>query len=172
MDSDLAKSAASVARRIQESVREFALPPAEVMPAADQPVLPHSLFANTRGYMEKVVYQINRTYGATCYDACAVMIRRLVEVLIIEAFEHNNIAGKIKNKDGDYLFLDDLIDRTLAEPWSLGRIAKRGLKKLKTIGDQSAHSRRYNARRQYIDDVIIELRAVSEEFLYIAGLKK
>ena len=172
MTSDIVKAAAVLAREIQGSVRSVMRPPSEVTPPSHEPVLPHSLFANTRGYIEKIVYQINRTYEQTCYDACAVMIRRLVEVLIIEAFEHHHISSKIKNSTGDFLYLQDLVTAALSEStWNLGRNTKGGLTKLKTIGDQSAHSRRYNARRMYIDDVIIDLRTVAEEFLYLAGLK-
>ena len=167
------KAALSRVNKIREAVKPVTLPPTEVTPSVDQPVLPHSLFKDTRGYIEKVVFQINRSYEHTCYDACAVMIRRLVEVLIIEAFEHHGMASKVQNTHGDYLYLGDLIDKTVAEPsWTLGRNAKRGLPKLKTIGDQSAHSRRYNARRTYIDAVIIDVRTVAEELLYLAALRK
>jgi hypothetical protein len=101
------------------------------------------------------------------------MIRRLVEILIIEAFEHHNLAATIKNASGDYVFLNDLVDSAIAETtaWTLGRSSRRGLRKLKAIGDQSAHSRRYNARREYIDDIIIELRTVVEEFVYLSGIR-
>lgn len=172
METNTAKAVVRLARAIQESVRDISLPASEVMAPSNEPVLPHSLFQNTRGYLERIVYQINSSYEHTCYDACAVMIRRLVEVLIIEAFEKNGLGAKVKNVDGDFFYLQDLITAALAEPsWSLGRNTKGGLSKLKTIGDQSAHSRRYNARRAYIDEVIIDLRTVAEEFLYIAGLR-
>ena len=167
-----AKRALTLARDIQASANEVARPPSEVTAPYDQPVLPHSLFEDTRGYIEKIVYQINRTYEHTCYDACAVMIRRLVEVLIIEAFEEHKLGDKIKDPHGNYVHLDDLINATLSElSWTLGRNTKTGLPKLKTMGDQSAHGRRYNARRQYVDEVIVVLRTASEELLYLADLR-
>ncbi len=172
MESDTAKAAVALARAIQESAWNINRPPSEISAPSNEPVLPHSLFHNTRGYIEKIVYQVNRTYDQTCYDACAVMIRRLIEVLIIEAFEHHKILRKIQNPSGVFFYLQELITASVAETsWSLGRNTKSGLDKLKTIGDQSAHSRRYNARRAYIDDVIINLRTVAEEFLYLAGLR-
>ena len=71
-----------------------------------------------------------------------------------------------------YFYLSDLVAKTLAEiPWNLGRNTKSGLQKLKAVGDRSAHSRRYNAKREYIDELIIPLRDVCEELLYLAGLK-
>lgn len=171
MSSNTAKIVAGAAKAIQKIADTTLRPPSEVTRPINEPVLPHSLFVGTRGYLEKIVYQINRTYEHTCYDACAVMIRRLVEILIIETFEHHGISSKIKNSSGDFLYLQDLINSALSESWSLGRNTKGGLTKLKTIGDQSAHSRRYNARRAYIDDIIIDLRTVVEEFLYLSGLK-
>lgn len=101
------------------------------------------------------------------------MVRRLVEVLIIEAFEHKRIADKIKDKNDSYLRLEELVHLSIDEPsFNLCRNTKTALKKLKTIGDQSAHSRRYNARREYIDEIIDGLRVAAEEFLYLAGMKK
>ncbi len=170
---DLAKASVEVAKEIQKASKSVSHLPSEITVPFDQPVLLHSLFLNTRGYIEKVVFQINRTYTSSSYDACAVMIRRLIETLIIEAFEHIGEAAKIKNSNGDYLYLQDLIGVAASETkWQLGRNTKNGLINLKGIGDQSAHSRRYNARRSYIDDVIVDLRTVAEKFLYLAGLRK
>jgi hypothetical protein len=167
-----AKSVLAAAKRIQESAALLGRPPVEVTASHNEPVLPTSLFKDTRGYIEKIVVQVNRTYEHTCYDACAVMIRRLIEVLIIEAFEHHGLAANIQSSGGDFLYLQDLISATLSESsWNLGRNAKAGLRRLKTIGDQSAHSRRYNARRTYVDEVVIDLRTVAEELLYLAGMK-
>lgn len=173
MTAPLAKRALAVAKAIEDAAPDTFLPPSEVVAPRQQPVVPHSLFRDTRGYIEKVAFQINGAYEATCYDACAVMVRRLVEVLIIECFEAHGIAAKIKNEHGDFLYLADLIAATLSEgTWNLGRNTKNGLTRLKTIGDQSAHSRRYNARREYIDGVLIDLRTVAEELLYLSGIKK
>lgn len=146
--------------------------PSETEAPPRQPVLPHSLFANTRGYLEKIAFQINACYSETCYDACAVMVRRLVEVLIIEVYESHDRGNAVKGADGEYYYLQELVKRILSQgDWSLGRTTKTSLKRLKTIGDLSAHSRKYNAKRQYIDDEIQGLRATCEDLLYLAGLK-
>jgi Domain of unknown function (DUF4145) len=172
MTADKTKYTLAFAKKMQEAIDEICLLPSEISRPISEPVLPSSLFVGTRGYIEKIVYQINHSYSATCYDACAVMIRRLVEILIIEAFEHHGKSSKIQNSDKIFFYLQDLINIALSESWSLGRNTQAGLKKLKTIGDQSAHGRRYNAKKSYIDDVIIDLRTVSEEFLYLSGLRK
>ena len=147
------------------------LPPAEGTEAKSQNIIFMPLVKGTRGYIEKVSNQINGCYECGWFDACAVMIRRLLETLIIEVFEHHKIQAKIQ-KNGDYLYLRDLINITLAEPsWSLGRNTKAALPKLKDIGDKSAHSRRYNAIRHDIDDIKIDLRVVIQELLVLANLK-
>lgn len=172
MSSELAKSALVISKAIQEEVNQLWLPPADGLPSRQEMVLAKSLVKGTRGYIERVVTQINSTYENGCYDACAVMIRRLVETLIIEAFEHYNIATKIKTPAGDFFFLSDLITNTLNETsWNLGRNTKQALPKLKNIGDKSAHDRRYNAHRHDIDNIISDLRTVVQELIYLAKLR-
>lgn len=169
---DFLKGLLNVAKSVQETSDNCLLPPVDVTPIDKHIILPQSLFNSTRGYLEKIVYQINTSYENTCYDACSVMIRRLIEILIIETYEHNHIAHKIKNPEGDFFFLDDLINCCLSEPmWNLSRNTKRGLKNLKTLGDLSAHSRRYNTNRNDLDKVTQDLRVIAEEFLYLSGLK-
>jgi len=101
------------------------------------------------------------------------MMRRLIETLIIECFEKFEIADTIKDpKTGEFLFLRDMIDMLLQEKsWNLGRNTKQALPKLKNVGDQSAHSRRYNANREDIDKLANDFRVVCQELLYLAGLK-
>jgi len=162
----------AASKKIQGDVQSSALPPSEVMPSTDQSVIPFVVFKNCRrGYIEKLVHQINRCYANTCYDACAVMIRRLVETLIIEVFINRKDEQKLKDNQGDFKYLKDLISITLAEtPLHLSRNAKRGLDNLKVIGDLSAHNRRYIAFREDIDKVIPDLRVVSQELLTLAGM--
>jgi hypothetical protein len=148
-------------------------PPEEGLAAASQQVVMTSLVRDTRGYIIRVANQINGTYEKGWYDACAVMIRRLIETLIIETFEEHQIAHKIKNNAGDFLYLRDLIDKTLSEPsWNLGRNAKQALPKLKDIGDKSAHGRRFFAQRGDLQTLLSDIRTVVQELLYLSGLRK
>jgi len=101
------------------------------------------------------------------------MMHRLIETLIIECFEKHKIDVKIKDpKTREFLFLADLIDRTVQETsWNLSRNTKKSLPKLKSVGDLSAHNRRYNAHREDIDKVSNDFRTVCQELIYIAALK-
>lgn len=159
-------------KALQADLRGHSPPPEETGPSYEQPVIYLSLVAGTRGYLESLVHQINGTFEHGWYDACAVMIRRLTETLIIEAFESRKLEAKIKNKEGDFLYLGDLINATLSEQsWNLGRNAKRSLGALKDIGDKSAHSRRFIAHRRDVEKIMSDLRVVVQELVYLAGLK-
>jgi hypothetical protein len=162
----------TTAKAIQADVsREFG-PPEEGLLSESQKVVSRSLVRNTRGYIEQIANQANGAYEKGWYDACAVMTRRLIETLIIEAFEHHKIDSKIKNPQEDFFFLGDLIDCCLKEPtWNLGRNCRQALPKLKNIGDKSAHSRRFIAHRSDIDLLLPDIRTVVQELLYIANLK-
>jgi len=131
-----------------------------------------SVVRGTRGYIEQVANQINGCYEKGWFDACAVMVRRLLETLIIETFEYHKLDGKIKNSVGDFVYLRDLISRALTEKaWNLSRNTKKALPRLKDVGDKSAHSRRYNAHRGDIDKLLDDVRVVVQELIYLAGLK-
>lgn len=169
---NLARSLLEASRAAQFEAQTYGSVPDEGLPAYSQQVLPRALFLNTRGYLEKLVNQINGSYEKGWFDGCAVLMRRLIETLIIEAFEKHQIAQNIKGPSGDFLFLRDLINKALSSSsWNLSRNTKQSLNKLKDIGDKSAHSRRFIARRWDIDKVVDDLRVVAEEFLYLSGLR-
>jgi hypothetical protein len=158
--------------QFENDCKSSLLPPEGGLHAIGQPVIPFELVRSTRGYLEKIVHQINGSYSNGWYDACAVMIRRLIETLIIETFEKHKIADNIKGPSGDFLYLSDLITKALNErTWNLSRNSRQSLPKLKDIGDKSAHSRRYNALRNDIDKTIPDLRVAAQEFVYLSGFR-
>lgn len=169
---DHAVRALKAAQSIQAELDRELGPPEQGFRAPNQKVVPRSIVRNTRGYIERIANQANGAYDMGWYDACAVMIRRLIETLIIESFEKGNIADKIKNNNGEFLYLRDLISKCLAESsWNLGRGCKLALPRLKDIGDKSAHSRRFTAQRGDIDPLLSDVRDVVQELVYLAGLQ-
>lgn len=161
----------TVAKGIDSIAPKEWLPPDEGIVSKSQNIVYLPLVKGTRSYIERIANQINGCYENGWFDACAVMIRRLLETLIIEVYEQHKIENRIK-QNGDYLFLGDLISKTLSETtWNLTRNTKNALPKLKDIGDKSAHSRRFIAVRQDIDNVKSELRTVFQELLILSNLK-
>lgn len=169
----IARNVALAAQAAQNEINATVGPPEEGKRANDaNAIVPAILFKGTRGYLEKIANQANGAYSQGWFDASAVMIRRLLETLIIEAFEKHGRANEIQSRDGDFLYLQDLIAKTVTcTAWNLSRNTKQALPKIKDVGDKSAHSRRFNAVRNDLESVKGELRCVVEELLSLAGLR-
>lgn len=168
----LAPAALRVARSIENDLSGLTGPPDEGHQAKTHEVVPLSIVRGTRGYIERIANQINGTYEHGWYDACAVMIRRLFETLVIEAFEHHKLADEIKNARGDFIAFGDMIDKCLQQGvWNLGRDTRRILPTLKSVGDKSAHSRRFVAHKSDIEPIRADIRTVVQELIFLAGFK-
>lgn len=135
-------------------------------------IFPMTLLAKTkRGYLSTIGAQMNGAYTNGWCDACAVMMRRLLEASIIEAFEEQGIASHIKDGNDEYLMLTKMIDKALVETkWTLSRVSKKALPGLRDLGHQSAHGRRFTAQKSDIDRVRGDVRTTVEEFLHLANL--
>lgn len=135
-------------------------------------IFPLSLLAQTRrGYLVHVCRQMNGCFAKGWWDACAVMMRRLVETAIIEAFEGRGLEQKAKGTDGEFLQLSALVNAALAETsWNLSRNTKIALPMLREVGHLSAHGRRFTAQRSDVERVRQGCRVSIEELLRIAGL--
>lgn len=146
----------------------------DVVPVAPSSSLfPLELFDHTRRkYIPKTARQVAISYDNQAYDACLVMIRRLLETLIIEVFEHFGVQDRIKNIKGHYLFCSDLIDQLISEKhlWVIGRKAVEGMKKIKTLGDLCAHDRRFNATKNDLDEIKLDLRVILEELIHLSEI--
>ena len=165
-------SALELAKSIQDDIPKLSKPPEEGYLAESQQVIDTSMVSKTRGYIEKITNQINGCYERGWLDGCSVMIRKLIETLIIEVYEHYGLTEKIKDTNGDFFLLDSLIGVILIEDkWTLGRETKKALPKIKKLGDRSAHARRYVAIPGDIEKIIEDIRITVQELIFLAGLK-
>jgi hypothetical protein len=180
---DVIRSPSSTPRQRNDALRELRMtchatvvPALESMTASPVPhteqVLPLDVVRGTRPYIEKVVVQANGCYEHQWFDASSVMVRRLVETLIIEVYEHQAKRTDIEDGKGGYLMLNGLITVLLAETsWKLSREAPDALREIKSLGDRSAHNRRFTARRADIDKVKSGLRVLVDDLVHLAGFR-
>ncbi len=162
--------AISISKSIQSDVDDLLGPPPDGTTSGVTPLLPTSRFRK-RGYLIQIVRQINVNYIQACYDGCAVLMRRLIETLLIESYEHKGKQAEILDSKGNYRGLDDIIAHAVgSNGLSLSRDAKRVLPTIKELGDRSAHNRKVLAHRSDIDRVRSDLRLVTDELLHEAGL--
>lgn len=144
-------------------------------PQVDQELgfLPQQVWNKTRGYIEKVAEQLNGCFQFGFYDGASVLVRRLIETLIIEAFEAQQREGDLKDSTGNYFRLSGLISAAVGIPGiGLGRDARKALNDIKELGDRSAHNRRYNAVRADLEKVQSGVRVVVDELINIASLRR
>jgi hypothetical protein len=138
--------------------------------------LPDAVWTGTRGYIESVCKQLNGCFRAAYYDAASVMLRRLMETLIIEAYEHLGRQTEIQDGDGNYFMLKQLVERAIGRPphtgLKMGRDAKKNLEDVKSLGDRSAHNRRFVAHAPDLANIQTGVRTTAQELIQIGDLKR
>jgi hypothetical protein len=148
-----------------------------MQPAMDHSAgyLPDAIWIGTRGYIESVCKQLNGCFRHGYYDAASVMLRRLMETLIIEAYEKLKRENEIKDGEGNYFMLKHLVERANGKPphagLNLGRDAKKNLEDVKALGDRSAHNRRFNAHAPDLVNIQGGVRTATQELIQIANFK-
>jgi len=135
-------------------------------------ILPKARYEKTRGYIELLAKQINASYENNIFDGCAVLMRRLLEVLLIHSYENLKIDSQIRDNSGNYYMLERIVsDAKSNTVLNLSRNAKEHLDVFRTLGNFSAHKIYYNCTRSDIQKVILEYRATIEELLYKSGIR-
>lgn len=135
-------------------------------------ILPEVDYQKTRGYIESLAKQINASYEHNLFDGCAVLMRRLLEVLLILCYRHLKIENAIQDGNGNYQMLDGIIgDAKTNSTLALSRNSKACLDTFRQLGNFSAHKIEYTCRREYITPHVQEYRALVTELLYKAGIR-
>ena len=139
-------------------------------PSHSKTFLDGGLYDKCPGYVRNIVEQINVTYSHACFDCTAVMVRRLFETMIVDAFEQQGAISEITDSNGNLFQLSNLIKRLgNTTSFSVSRQTKLAAPLLKDVGDWSAHNRRHRARQSDLDSVIKQLRLASSDLLHLSG---
>lgn len=128
-------------------------------------------FCGKRPFLTRLIQQINFTYGNNCYDACAVLMRRLFEVLLVLAYQNKGIESDITKPDGSHKMLEGIVkdavqNRTLGIPTRISR----NFDAFREVGNNSAHSITYTAGKLDIDNIARDYRVMMEDLYNRAGL--
>ena len=125
-----------------------------------------SLLDGTPYYIKKISAQMSCCYDNGLYDACLVMMRKLLETLIIECYERYSSVSEITDANGNFYYLSDLIPRYLESThWTVSRNFEKYIKNIKKYGDLSAHNRRFFAKKTEIDSFKFDLRQCLQEII-------
>ena len=136
-------------------------------------VIDETKFGGKRNYLTKLIKQINHTYANNCYDATAVLMRRLFEILLILSYQTLGIDDEIKDKDNQgYLMLDQIVKNAENNKTLKISRTKNKFEEFRKVGNFSAHKIEYTASKKDIDDIKLDYRAMVEELYNKAGLLK
>lgn len=136
-------------------------------------IIDEQKFAGKRKYLDQLIRQINHSYANNCYDAVAVLMRRLFEILLVLSYQNLGIDDQIKNPDGNgYIMLDGIVKNAKNnQTLKISRI-KSEFDTFRKVGNFSAHSITYTAGKKDIDDIKLNYRVMLEELYSKAGLTK
>jgi len=138
---------------------------------SESELLDENKFMGKKPYLDKLIKQINHTYANNCYDACAVLLRRLFEVLLIMTYQYLGIDNEIKDRTGNsYLMLEGIVNNAKTNnTLKLSRI-KNQFDTFRKVGNFSAHNITYTASRKDIDDIKLDYRVMLEELYNKANI--
>ena len=128
-------------------------------------------FCGKRGYLDKLIKQINHTYGHNCFDACAVLMRRLFEILLVLTYQNTGNEAVISKPDGTHFMLEAIV-KDAVQNKALGipaRISK-NFDAFREVGNNSAHSITYTAGQKDVTDIQRDYRVMMEDLYNRAGL--
>ncbi|WP_100489197.1 DUF4145 domain-containing protein [Sporolactobacillus pectinivorans] len=134
-------------------------------------IIDEDKFCGKRKYIDRLIMQINHSYAYNCYDACAVLMRRLFEVMLVLSYQKLHIDDEIRDPSGSgYLMLDKIIRNAKSNKiLKLSRI-KNEFDTFRKVGNFSAHNITYSAGRKDIDDIKLSYRVMLEELYNKSGL--
>ena len=138
---------------------------------SDSEIIDEQKFSGKRQYLDQLIYQINHSYANNCYDAAAVLMRRLFEVMLVLSYQNLGIDNEIKDSAGNgYIMLDGIVKNAKNnQTLKLSRI-KNEFDTFRVVGNFSAHNITYTAGKKDIDDIKINYRVMLEELYNKAGL--
>lgn len=135
-------------------------------------VLDEQKFCGKRGFLDKIIQQINCTYKYNCFDACSVLMRRLFEILLVLSYENLRIDDEIKDQHGNIMMLEGIVNNAVNnQSLKLSRIRNR-YNDFRKIGNFSAHGITYTASKKDVDDIKLDYRVMLEELYSKAGLTR
>lgn len=136
-------------------------------------IVPENLLQKKRSFILSLIRQVNSSYENNIFDGCAVLMRRLLEILLVLSYEKIGIEEEIQDDKSHYKNLNSIIDNAITnKALGLSRNTKDCLGTFRKLGNFSAHKIFYNANKKSIELVILDYRAAIEELLYKSELRE
>lgn len=147
----------------------LAPPVSATAPARTESFLPEDVFEHQPDFMMRLIPQINGCWEKEYYEACAMVVRRLVETVIIYLYAQRGWLSEVRDPTTkDFFTLKALVNKVCGDPRvALERRIQDGLKELKELGDIATHDFRVRIRRSDLENLRLQLRVTCERLLFI-----
>lgn len=129
-------------------------------------LIPTEIYSGAVAYVKRLADQVNACYENRIYDGCAVLMRRLLEILLIKTYEKLGLQDRIRGAEGNYKMLEAIVsDAKSGNHLSLSRNTKERLDDFRALGNFAAHKIEFLTRKGDIDKISLDYRAAIEELL-------
>jgi len=131
-------------------------------------LVPLEVFDGQPAYITRLIPQINGCWERAYYEACAVMIRRLLQTLIIELYARRGWLDELKDKQsGDFIGMKRMVNKVCGDDrFGMDGTFTRGLKELKELGDVAAHDFRVSLKKSEIERLRSKIRLTAERLTF------
>jgi hypothetical protein len=135
------------------------------------PYLPEDIAETMPHYIERLVPQVNGTFENDWYEASAMILRKFVEILIIELYVRRGAhADIVEPTTNEYLMLKPLIDKLTGDPrFGIPARVIAGLKNVKELGDIAAHDFKIRVRKSDLEKIQNSTRVAIERLIFVVG---
>ncbi|RJT38692.1 DUF4145 domain-containing protein [Mesorhizobium waimense] len=127
-------------------------------------LISNEISLGARRHLEQIRREANGSYDRGFYNGSAVMCRRLVELLLVEAIVKAGHLAQIIDSKNEIKGFGDIIGVAKSNQYiRLSRTTPATIEKVKTIGDAAAHHRYYTTTKKDLDELNPGLRHVITE---------
>ena len=118
-----------------------------------------------------LIEEANKTYECRLFNSCALLCRRILEILLIKTFKKKGLESDILS-NGYYLTLGELIGKANSGKYfQLTKATKKCLENAKKTGDIAAHSEFVTVKNKSIDKFKSDIDIAIKELLEKAEIQ-
>ena len=136
-------------------------------------IIPNTITNGLPKPIKSLAWQINASFENHLFDCCAVVMRRLMEVLLVLTYQNYEIESEIMDSSGNrHIALEKIINNAIQNTkLSLSANARKDMHLFRDLGNYSAHKIWYNCTQQDIQSNAMKYRVLIEELIYKSGLR-
>ena len=132
-------------------------------------VINEERYCGKKTYINKLIKEINCCYAQHCFNACAVLMRKLFEMLLILSYKNLGIDNEIRNGNG-YKMLSHIVNNAKQNKTLALSRNKDKYDTFINLGNYSVHNPFFIVTIQEIDSIKLDYKAMMDELYDKAGL--